>query len=75
MNRSEALTPLKAGEGYVPVTAGVVIRGQLRKAALLSGIDYYEDKDWLESTFIFRGPADKLMRFYKWAKQNFGDED
>ena len=30
MNRSEALAPLKAGEGRVPVTAGVVIRGQLR---------------------------------------------
>ena len=62
MNRSEALSPLNAGEARFPVTAGIGIRGQIRQAAVRLGVDYYEEKGWLESTFIMRGPSDKVIK-------------
>lgn len=74
MNRSEALAPLKAGEARLPCTAGIAIRGQIRKAALRMGVDYYEEKGWLESTFILRGPADRVIKLKRLLEQHFGDE-
>lgn len=37
MNRSEALTALNTGEGRFNLTAGMAIRGQIRRAALMYG--------------------------------------
>ena len=70
MTRSEALAPLASGEARVPVTAGIAVRGIVRRAALTFGVDYYEEKGWLESTFVLRGPADQLRRMKKYLEQN-----
>lgn len=74
MNRSQALAPLGKGEGLWPVTAGVVSRGQIRKAALMCGVDYYEEKGWFESTFILRGPANRVIKLKRLLEQHFGDD-
>lgn len=74
MNRSEALAPLGPGEGRIPISAGVVIRGQIRKAALMCGVDYYEEKGWFESTFILRGPAERVIKLKRLIEQHFGDD-
>lgn len=74
MNRSEALAPLKAGEARMPCTAGMAIRGQIRQAAVRMGVDYYEEKGWFESTFILRGPADRVKKLYGLLEQHFGDD-
>lgn len=74
MNRSEALAPLKAGEARMPCTAGLAIRGQIRQAAVRMGVDYYEEKGWFESTFILRGPADRVSKLHKAIVAAFGDD-
>jgi len=74
MNRSEALAPLKAGEGRMPVNAGLAVRGQIRRAAVQFGVDFYEEKGWLESTFILRGPADRVIQLKNALVRAFGDE-
>lgn len=74
MDRSQALSPLKAGEGRILCTAGVIIRGQIRQAAIRCGVDYYEEKGWLESTFILRGPADRVIRLKTLLEQHFGED-
>lgn len=63
MDRSAALAPLTPGEGRLPAQIGALLRGQVRKAAILRGIDFYEEKGWFESTFVFRGPAHKIVLF------------
>lgn len=74
MNRSEALAPLKAGEARMPCTAGLAIRGEIRRGALLHGVDYYEEKGWFESTFILRGPADRVKALHTAIVAAFGDD-
>lgn len=71
MNRSEAYAPLGKGEGRFPMTAGALVRGQVRKAAAMAMVDFYEEKGWLESAFIFRGPADKVVALHNWLRANF----
>ena len=61
MNRSEALAPLTKGESRFPIEAGALVRGQIRKLLLKHMLDYYEEKSFIESTFIVRGPVDKVM--------------
>lgn len=74
MTRSEALAPLKAGEGRVNLTAGIAIRGAIRRGAINYGVDYYEEKGWLESVFILRGRAERVMQFKNAVEQTFGDD-
>ena len=74
MNRSEALAPLKAGEARMPCTAGLAIRGEIRRGALLYGVDFYEERGWFESTFILRGPADRVNKLHKAIVAAFGDD-
>jgi hypothetical protein len=74
MNRSQALAPLRAGEGRLPCTAGVIIRGQIRQAAVRLGVDYYEEKGWLESTFILRGEANRVIILKQLLEQHFGED-
>lgn len=74
MDRSQALAPLKAGEARMPCTAGLAIRGQIRQAAVRMGVDFYEEKGWLESTFILRGPADRVIKLKRLLEQHFGEE-
>lgn len=74
MNRSEALAPLKAGEARVPCTAGLAIRGQIRRAAVRYGVDYYEERGWLESVFILRGDAERVKALHKAITAAFGDD-
>lgn len=68
MTRSDALAPLNKGEGSFNLTAGVGIRGEIRRGAIRYGVDFYEEKGWLESIFVFRGPADQLRQFYNALK-------
>ena len=70
MNRSEAYAPLGKNEGRFPVTAGAFVRGRVRKAATMAMVDYYEEKGWLESAFIFRGPAEKVKVLHDWLRAN-----
>lgn len=74
MTRSEALAPLKAGQARLPLTAGVVIRGQVRQAAVRLGVDFYEEKGWLESTFILRGEANRVIMLKNLLQKHFGED-
>lgn len=51
MTRTEALAPLKAGEARVPGSAGLFMRGNLRRAAVRNMIDFYEEKGMFSSEF------------------------
>lgn len=74
MNRNEALTPLKTGEGRFNVTAGIAIRGQVRRAAMAYYVDFYEEKGWFESTFVLRGPAKNIISLKNALEAAFGDD-
>lgn len=74
MDRSTALSPLNAGEGRFNLTAGIAVRGTCRRAALKLGVDYYEEKGWIDSVFIFRGPVDRVKFLINYLEQNFGDK-
>lgn len=74
MTRSEALSVLNAGEGRFNLTAGMAIRGQIRRAALMYGVDYYEEKGWFESLFVMRGPAKKIINLKNAIEAAFGDD-
>ena len=73
MNRSEAMAPLGKGEARFPLTAGALIRGQVRKAATMAMVDFYEDKGFFESAFVFRGPHDRVQMLFNFLKANFDD--
>jgi hypothetical protein len=49
-------------------TSGALIRGQMRRAMMSLGLDYKEEKGWLDSYFVVSGPQSKVGRFYAWAK-------
>lgn len=74
MTRSEAIEPLKAGEGRFHLNAGMAIRGAVRRGALRYGLDYYEEKGWFDSAFIIRGDAGRIVQFKAALEQTFGDE-
>lgn len=74
MTRSEALAPLKAGEGRFTVTAGIAIRGSIRRGALNYSLDYYEDKGWFDSVFVVRGEARRVVAFKDAIAKTFGDK-
>lgn len=74
MDRSQALSPLKTGEGRFTMTAGLAIRGQIRQVAVQLGVDYYEERGWFESTLVLRGPADRVIRLKTMLEQHFGED-
>lgn len=74
MTRSEALAPLKAGEARLPCTVGAILRSQVRQAAVRFGVDYYEEKGWLESTFILRGPAERVIILRDLLQERLGED-
>lgn len=63
MNRSQALAPLAQTEDRFQVSAGLVIRGEVRRASVRCGIDFYEEKGWFESLFVFRGERRAVLAF------------
>ncbi len=73
MTRSEALAPLRDGEGRFNITAGMAIRGEIRRGAVSFGVDFYEEKGFFESAFVFRGSKERLLKFMRVLKQNFAD--
>lgn len=75
MTRSEALAPLKAGEGRFKGHAGALTRGQVRRAALAYNVDYYENKGFLESNFVFRGLATDIKCLIEWFKHNMTEDE
>ncbi len=70
MTRSEAFAPLGKGEGRFPATASMLYRSRLRKAAIAAMVDFYEDKGWFESNFIFRGPAKRVEILFNFLKND-----
>ena len=68
MNRSEAFASLAAGETRFPATSGVLVRGSLRRAAVTAMVDFYEEKGLLSSSFVFRGPQDRVQALYNYLK-------
>lgn len=74
MTRSEALAPLNKGEGRFHVTAGMAIRGAVRRGALRYGVDYYEERGWFDSAFVVRGDAGSIIQFKAALDQAFGDD-
>jgi hypothetical protein len=71
MNRSEAMAPLGKNEGRFPATIGMIYRGMVRKAATRAMVDFYEEKGFFESVFIFRGPVDRIQTLHNFFKVNF----
>jgi hypothetical protein len=74
MNRSQALAPLNTGEGRVNLTAGLAIRGAIRRGAISYGVNYYEEKGWLDSVFVLRGPAERVIQLKKAIEKTFGED-
>jgi hypothetical protein len=66
----EAQAPLGPGEARFTLELGALIRGEVRRGAARHGVDWFEQKNWLDSFFVFRGPAENLLRFHA-AVQNF----
>lgn len=73
MTRSEALAPLKSGEGRFKGNGGALIRRMIRRAALAYNVDYYEDKGFLESDFVFKGPVENVKALIVWFEKNLND--
>ena len=71
MTRDQALAPLGKNEGRFPITSGALVRGRVRMLLTFQMMDYYEEKSFLESTFIVRGPADKVVAFRKYFEENY----
>lgn len=42
------------------IVAGLAIRGQMRRFLLSEGIDFVEDKGWLDSVFYLKCPDEKF---------------
>ena len=70
MTRTEALAPLGKGEARFPVTSGALVRGSARRAALAAMVDFYEEKGFLSSQFIFRGSEANIRALYNFLKKN-----
>jgi hypothetical protein len=62
---------MSAGEDVVSFgfTSGAIMRGAMRRAMMSLGLDYKEEKGWLDSYFIVSGPRSKVQLFYDWAKE------
>lgn len=63
MDRTEAFASLKFGEARFRATAGCLLRGDIRRLATSYLVDFYEEKGWLESLFIFKGESDRVRAF------------
>lgn len=70
MNRTQAMMPLCQGEARFNLTSGVMLRGTVRRAAVQAGVDYYEEKSFLESVFVFRGEIDRVLALRDFFKKN-----
>lgn len=69
MDRTQALAPLNTGEGRFTLTAGALLRGIVRKASIKAGVDYYEEKGFLESVFVIRGSSDRIITLHNFLKK------
>jgi hypothetical protein len=64
----EAQAPLDPGEARFTLELGVLIRGEVRRGAARYGVDWFEQKNWFDSFFVFRGPTDNMLRFHAAVK-------
>jgi hypothetical protein len=71
MTKDDALKPLNAGEARFPMAVGAFYRTRVRQEALLHSIDYYEEKSFLESVFLFKGEKTKILKFLDYMKLNY----
>lgn len=61
----QAKAPLGPGEGRFSAEVGAIGRGDVRRMAAEIGVDWFEQKNWLTSYFIFRGPAATMLLFHE----------
>ena len=61
MNRDEAVSRLQNGEARFTCTADIFLRGAMRELATIFAVNFYEEKGWFSSAFIFRGPVDNIL--------------
>jgi hypothetical protein len=69
MNRSEAIAPLKSGEARFSIECGLLYRNTLRKSALTLMLDCYEETGFLGSSFVFRGPVNRIRHLVNYVKE------
>jgi len=60
--------------GKVTLTAGALLRREIRRALDKNGIAYIEDKGWLDSQFVITADNATIRRIRGWVKQ-FEEED
>ena len=70
MDRAQAMLPVCKGEARFILTAGALLRPTVREASLKAGVDYYEDKSFLESVFVFRGEVARVLALRNFFKKN-----
>jgi hypothetical protein len=58
------MSAVTASFGFI---SGAIVRGQMRRAMMSLGLDFKEEKGWLDSYFLVSGPPDKLRQFYDWV--------
>lgn len=63
MDRVTAFATLKHGEARFKIEAGCLMRGSIRRLAAQYCVDFYEEKGWLESVFVFRSEKDRVIKF------------
>lgn len=75
MNRETALAPLGSNQGRFKFTAGIFVRGSIRQFIVARGLDYYEEKGFLESLFVVKGPVHQIQTTYKEIQLAFPDTE
>jgi hypothetical protein len=59
----QAHSPLGPNEARFQMEAGALLRGEVRRGASTYGVDWFEQKGWFDSLFIFRGPVENMLSF------------
>jgi hypothetical protein len=59
----QAHAPLGQGEARFQMEVGALLRGEVRRGAATYGVDWFEQKGWFDSLFIFRGPVENMVSF------------
>ncbi len=73
MTRDEAMADLPSGIGRFTIKAGFMFRGDIRSDALRAGINFYEERGFFNSTFVFRGDGLTLLSFRNFLTKKYKD--
>lgn len=58
----------------ITATMGALIRGPFRRAIMDLDLDYQEDKGWLDSHFVIRGPTSKIEQLVEYGNYLASDK-